>query len=439
MLMNKVISFPNSDIKEYRQKCIFMNRAVQIVGEDGIMEKYPCIVLYEEDTDIPVYYTGLERYLCHLVKGELLNGKTLSMKAYAVCHFLNYLLRETNINVLHECTLETIRDFLKYIKVKDSGEGYNRDTWTRYRDHVIDFLIMYYTYNKDTLPFQFIGDELKTLMIIKDEKHRNKATIAHNSSLHISAPKTTHKKNRILVDGYLDLLLYEAKKYETDITLGIALEAYAGIREGEAVNVTCGRIKTLRRGFGVVSGIEIDLTDKAPYFQNWRKKTDPGTIKKYRTQKVYNDFIETIQDMYEYHIALMESKGFDTSKDAPLFVNKQGNPMTVQTYSDRIKRLFYERFMPSLKLTCEKQGTYADNAAFIEAYEIEYPGAHMFRHWFTMYLLTKAGLTSGEIMKWRGDANQESMNTYIHENADLIQLFRDSSYTFQRQILEDIL
>ena len=33
--MNKVISFPNSDIKEYRQKCIFMNRAVQIVGEDG--------------------------------------------------------------------------------------------------------------------------------------------------------------------------------------------------------------------------------------------------------------------------------------------------------------------------------------------------------------------------------------------------------------------
>ena len=86
---------------------------------------------------------------------------------------------------------------------------------------------------------------------IKDEKHRNKATIAHNSSLHISDPKTTHKKNRILVYGYLDLLLYEAKKYEPDITLGISLGAYAGLREGEAVNVTYGRIKALRRGFGV--------------------------------------------------------------------------------------------------------------------------------------------------------------------------------------------
>lgn len=31
------------------------------------------------------------------------------------------------------------------------------------------------------------------------------------------------------------------------------------------------------------------------------------------------------------------------------------------------------------------------------------------------------------------------MNDYIHENADLIEIFRESSYTFQSQILEDIL
>ena len=204
------------------------------------------------------------------------------------------------------------------------------------------------------------------------------------------------------------------------------------------MNVTCGRIRTIRKGFGMISGIEIDLTDKAPHFQNWSKKTNPGTIKKNRIQKVYNDFISDISDLYAYHIALMESRGFDTSKDAPLFVNKQGNPMTVQTYSERVKRLFYERFLPSLKVTCERKGTYADNAAFIEAYEIEYPGAHMFRHWFTMYLLTKAKLTSGEIMKWRGDSSQESMNDYIHENADLIEIFKESSYAFQSQILEDI-
>lgn len=436
--MNSIIQFPNSDVKEYRKKCCFMNRAVQVAGEDGELHKYPCIVLYEEETGIPIFYTGLERYLCQLVKSEILNGKTLAAKAYAVCHLLNYILKETDINSVHECTLETVRNFLKFRKTQDNGTEYNKGTWLRYRDYVVDFLLMYYDYNRDKLPFQYIGEELKLLTIVKDEGSHKKATIVHNVSLHISAPKTTHKKNRILVDGYLDLLLYEAKKYEPDIAIGIALGAYAGLREGEVVNVTCGGVQTLRKTFGMVSGIEIDLTDKAPYFKNWSKKTDPGTIKKNRTQKVYNDFIVDISELYDYHIALMESKGLDTRKNAPLFVNKQGNPMTVQTYSDRVKNLFYERFLPSLKKTCELQGTYADNAAFIEAYEIEYPGAHMFRHWFTMYLLTKAKLTSGEIMKWRGDSSQESMNDYIHENADLIEIFRDSSYTFQSQILEDI-
>ncbi len=377
--MNNVIQFPNNNVKEYRSKCVFMNRAVHIEDENGELQGYPCIVLYEKEMDIPILYTGLERYLCHLVRSELLDGKTLSQKAYAVCHFLNYLLKETDINALHECNLETIRGFLKYIKVQDDGSNYSRDTWTRYRDHVMDFLLMYYTYNRDKLPFQYVGEELKSLTIVKDEKRHKKVAIVHNASLHISAPKTTHKKNRILVDGYLDLLLYEAKKYEPDITLGIALGAYSGIREGEVVNISCGGIHTLRKSFGMVSGIEIDLTNKAPYFANWKGKTDPGTIKKYRMQKVYNDFISDISDIYDTHIAIMESRGFDTSAGAPLFVNKQGKPMSVQTYSDRVKKLFYERFLPSLKITCEKQGTYADNVAFIETYEGEYPGAHMFR------------------------------------------------------------
>ena len=39
--MNNVIQFPNSDVKEYRQKCCFMNRAIQVEGEDGELQKYP--------------------------------------------------------------------------------------------------------------------------------------------------------------------------------------------------------------------------------------------------------------------------------------------------------------------------------------------------------------------------------------------------------------
>ena len=435
--MSNVIRMPGRSQWDFRQKCVFRNRPVQIRGEDGKLGSYPCIVLYEEETDIPVYYTGLERYLCHLARGQVLDEKTLYARAYAVCHFLNYVLRKTDIRFLHDCTPETIRGFLKEARRKPDGEDYNRDTWQRYRDYLMDFLILYREYSGEALPFRYSGDELRSTIILKDEQKHRKVMVTCTASLHLKAPKTTHRKNRILVDGYLELLLYEAKKHEPDVALGIALGAYAGLREGEVVNVSFGAVRMLRKGFGLTAGIEIDLTGDAPFFAGWDGKTDPGSIKKYRKQRVYHDFTETVAGLLEEHTASMAARGLDTGDKAPVFVNRQGSPMTVQTYSDRVKTLFYQWFMPALRATCEKQGTYAEHAAFIDAYEAEYPGAHMFRHWFTMYLLTKAGLTSGEIMRWRGDSSQESMNEYIHENADMIRLFRETSYSFQARILED--
>ena len=44
--MNNVIQFPNSDVKEYRQKCCFMNRAVQVEGEDGELQKLSLIHIW---------------------------------------------------------------------------------------------------------------------------------------------------------------------------------------------------------------------------------------------------------------------------------------------------------------------------------------------------------------------------------------------------------
>ena len=235
--MSNVIRMPGKPPGEIRRDCIFRNRSVQITGESGEKELYPCIVLYEETTDIPICYTGLERYLCHLAKSQLLDGKTLEARAYAVCHFLNYLLWETDIRSLHECSLDTIRDFLKSSRRKQDGEEYNKDTWLRYRDYLTDFLVLYHEYNQDSLPFRYTGTELRTAVVLRDGQSHRKVAMVYPTSLHLKAPRTTHKKNRILVDGYLDLLLYEAKKYEPDIALGIALGAYAGLREGEVVNV----------------------------------------------------------------------------------------------------------------------------------------------------------------------------------------------------------
>lgn len=436
--MNNILPFPNSSIKEYRKKCLFKTRKVHVQDEDGRKRDYACIVLYEKEADIPLVYTGLERYLYHLSKHAVLSEKTIFDRAYAVCHFLNHILWETDLNAIHECSINELHDAINSM-TKEDGTEYARSTWEKYKNSIIDFLELYYESNKHNLLFKYIDTDIKMTTVIWSSGHHVRYRLKEYASMYCSPPKVVHKKNRILVDGYLELLLYEAKKYDPELALGIALGAYAGLREGEVVNVSCGRIKRFREKYGKWSEIEIDLSSEGPHFHNWKGKTNPGSIKKYRKQRVYFDFVLEVNELYEAHIARREMRDMDTSPDAPLFVNKWGHPMTVQTYSNRLKKLFYEKFLPHLSVSCERQGTYIDNAAFIDAYLKEYPGAHMFRHWFTMYLLTKAKLRSGEIMKWRGDSSQESMNDYIHENGDLIEIYRESSYAFQRMILEDIL
>ena len=125
--------------------------------------------------------------------------------------------------------------------------------------------------------------------------------------------------------------------------------------------------------------------------------------------------------------------------DAPVFVNKKNGPMSVDTYKGRVKKLFYEHFLPDLRKASEQTGNWATDAPYIEAFEEDYPGAHAFRHWFTMYLFQKAKLTTDEISKWRGDSSRESMLTYIHVNADMLASFETTTHTFQRTLLEEIL
>jgi integrase len=421
-----------------RCKYKFISRNVLIIDEEGTPTTYPCIVLYDIETKIPVKYTGYERYIKSLVDNKMLSGKTRYKASINICVFLNYLLYETTINSIHECTLDIIRQFLLSSKTKGNGDNYTRDSWTRRNGNIYCFLRKYYIENKDILSFSYDGEQLQKLTIVRDKEHHKKVILVDNAHLNIKPPRVTHRKNRVLVHGYLNLFLYEVKKYDPMIAIAVALQAYAGLREGEIVNLAIGNIEFHRRQFSTLSSIEINISERAEFLLRDGRKTNSGEIKKPRFQRVYDDFLHQINTMYTEHLRWLELKGYSTENNAPLFIDTYGRPMSVQTYSNRVKKIFYDHFLPSLKLTCQKNNSLADNIAFIEAYEQEYPGAHMFRHWFTMYLLTKAKLTSGEIMKWRGDEKPESMSAYIHENEDLLRLYRDSSYTFQASLLEDI-
>ncbi len=448
--MKKVIEFPVELDKKYRERFSFINKDTLIKGEEEGYDTFPCIVLVDTENKIEVAYTGYERFLISLKMSDVKRGTTLSKQAFWVCHFLNYLLKEERIDRVCDVTIDTIRNYAKYSKKKNDLEEYDPDTYERRLNAVFIFLKNYYEAYRYKYKFAYDGDELSHKEIIRDKENNKRIKKETDIKLYVKKPRKTHKKNRFLVYGYLALILYEAKKYDPMLALAIALQAYAGLREGEVVNLTCGRVRFPSGAFDTKTKIELDLKEKAPFWMDYAKKTPPGEFKRSksisqnRTQTVYKDFVKEVRKMYDEHLAMLESKGYGTGEDDPLFVNKYGKPMTVQTYTGRVKKLFYNRFIPTLKRLCFEQNTLAENAAFIEVYEKEYPGAHMFRHWFTMYLLTKARNEDGsklepwQIKDLRNDSCSESIASYIHENSDFIDVYNKSAFNLQLSILEEI-
>jgi integrase len=246
------------------------------------------------------------------------------------------------------------------------------------------------------------------------------------------------KKNRLLLYGYLDLILFECEKYDPDITLGVALQAYAGLREGEVVNVSYDRIKLRYGGFGTISDIEINLESPASFADKTRK-SGFGSIKIPRKQLVYPDFTQDLMNRLGEHSSRMESMGYAVTGENPILLDKWGHPMSVHTYTNRVKRLFIDHFLPDLKKASEAKGSWFVDAPYIEAYENEYPGAHAFRHWYTMYLIQHTNLKSDEVSKWRGDSNRESVLDYIHANSEMLDAFGQASHTFQKSWLCEVL
>lgn len=417
-----------------RQKYVFRSCSIRINAEKIY---FPCIVLYEKQTNIVVACPGFERWYLKLAECEAMATATMRKRSYNICTFLNFWLWNTKYDTLNELTITDIRNFIIGFKALDNGTERDLESWNRGIADVYNFLIRYYEYNKDLLEFSFSPEDLFTVNVIRDSKTGKKSIIRKYNKFSTKAPAKLEKKNRLLVHGYLSLILCEAKKYDPMLTLAIALQAYAGLREGEIVNLTRGSIQQIYAGFGQIGKIVIDLSHPAP-FRRENKKTEFGNIKKLRKQEVYPDFIEELLTLYEEHENYLTVKGASSDTNAPLFINKYGQAMSVASYCGRVKKLFKNNFLPDLQISCEQNGTWAENAPYIEAYQNNYPGAHMFRHWYTMYLVTQTDLSCEEIAKWRGDSSIESMMSYVHVNADMIALYKNSAYRFQETILEEI-
>ena len=145
-----------------------------------------------------------------------------------------------------------------------------------------------------------------TKISIKDRRSGRKYIVNEYSELSTKAPRDGHKKYRLLAYEHLNFMLGQARMYAPDLVLPIVLGAYAGLREGEIVNLTTNSIKVQRGAFHTVSRIEIDLNQNAPWNENRTLKTPTSEIKKIPHPSAFNFYI-TISPYFSWNITKKES------------------------------------------------------------------------------------------------------------------------------------
>jgi len=221
------------------------------------------------------------------------------------------------------------------------------------------------------------------------------------------------------------LLLNQAFKYTPDIAFAICIQAFAGLRPGEAM---CLRQESSPLGSGVAISIVGDRTRSAEMdlTREYILRSDGvvcGKIKKERRQKVYPVFLQAFSVAYERHKKYLGSRSFDPEY-CPMFVNKYGMAMTYANYRARFKQLVGEHLRPALlnsnDAECRLYGLLLCENSL---------GLHSLRHWFSVTLVLM-GEDVAQLQYWRGDANPESAISYLQNKGELVRELSAANESF---------
>lgn len=210
------------------------------------------------------------------------------------------------------------------------------------------------------------------------------------------------------------ILLNLAFRYAGDIAFAICLQAFAGLRAGEVMNIR-QEGSPLGNGFivtlfeDIVKKVEIDLTRELPLRSDG---VTCGRIKRERLQCVYPPFLDAFCAAYEHHKKYLAAQPFETDY-CPMFVNSKGMAMTYDDYARRFSALVNKHFRAVL-LTCDDPELRIYGQLLYE----NRLGLHALRHWYSVQLVLR-GEDIAQVQYWRGDKNPESAFEYLQDKGDL--------------------
>ncbi len=162
---------------------------------------------------------------------------------------------------------------------------------------------------------------------------RGKKVLKSIPDFHIRGIEEHRNTFRDLPTKAFELLLPMAFIYAPDIAFAMCLQAFAGLRAGEAMNVRqvsspLGQGMIITSIAGRIRNVSIDLRHVYTLRSDGIKV---GRIKKPRTQHVYQRFLDAFHVGYGFHLRQL-ADGPCEEKYRPMFINEDGMAMTYDSY-----------------------------------------------------------------------------------------------------------
>ena len=337
-------------------------------------------------------------------------------KLYYVCGMLNYVLvdhgKRVGIRHVFGITAEMLQEYFDfYASDKKADDDYRgRDSILKCISAVTAFMA--------NLVWKFGG----YMKVSRQELYRDEIAYDRNGrryhravplfqTVGMPAPKRVFRDIPYKV---FEILIPMAFRYARDIAFGLCLQAFAGLRAGEVLSVRqecspLGKGITLTEVGGHAVKAEIDVEQEIRIRDD---DVEVGMIKKERRQRVYPAFLGAFCKAYELHKEYLSGRAFNRDY-CPMFINRNGEAMTYETYRTRFHELVNNRLRPYLIRSSDPELRLYGQLL----YENQL-GTHALRHWFTVQLVMR-GEDIGSIQYWRGDSSPDSAFEYLQNKGDL--------------------
>ncbi len=398
---------------------------------DGSIYTKPLIVLRNIYGDV-VRFTRLHQFAdSSAAKTFVSITSTGKERLYHVCSMLNYIIieqyKQFEIDSILEIDKDTLNSFFQSYAAEPDSSGSTRAQVTVEKciSNNIEFFRKLKQHYGTKLKIN--TDDLYTEQVLLGKNRRKIVKRVPKFKVRgIVKPIETFRE---LPTKAFKILLPLAFRYAPDIAFALCLQAFAGLRAGEALNVRqenspLGAGIVLTRLGSFISKIEIDLTKER---QLRSDGINVGGIKKPRVQCVYPPFIQAFSAAYEKHKSWLRNHRFEANY-SPIFINNKGLAMTYKDYAYRFKQLVEHHFRTEL-LTAEDEELRIYGQLLYE----NNLGLHALRHWFSVQLVLH-GEDISQVQFWRGDKSPESAFTYLQNKGDLVRELETSS-AFLTEIL----